>query len=45
MGFKFAAFTEGMIPKMRPIRVENTTATMMAGILIATGAPDRLDMM
>ena len=43
MGFKFAAFTDGMIPKMIPMRVEKTTAMMMAGTLMATGAWDRLE--
>ena len=37
MGFRFAAWTAGSMPKMTPIKVENTTAITMAGTLMATG--------
>ena len=40
IGFKLAAFTDGRSPKIRPISMENTTEPIIAGILIAVGAPD-----
>ena len=35
-----AAFTDGRSPKIRPISMENTTEPIMAGMLMAVGAPD-----
>ena len=43
IGFRFAAFTEGRSPKITPINVENSTEPIMAGILIAVGAPEISD--
>ena len=37
MGFILAAFIAGSRPKIRPIRMENAAATMMAGMLMAVG--------
>ena len=37
MGFRFAAFTAGRMPKTTPMSMENTTAMRMAGMLMATG--------
>ena len=40
IGFRLAAFTDGRSPKIRPISMENTTEPIMAGMLMAVGAPD-----
>ena len=43
IGFRLAAFTEGSNPKITPIIVENSTEPIIAGTLIAVGAPETLD--
>ena len=43
IGFRFAAFTDGSSPNTIPITMENTTEKMIAGMLIATGVCDTLE--
>ena len=40
IGLRLAAFTDGRSPKIRPISMENTTEPIIAGTLMAVGAPD-----
>ena len=43
MGLRFAALTAGIMPKRIPMSMENTTATALAGMLTADGAPETDD--
>lgn len=43
IGFNFDAFIAGIIPKIIPITIENTTDIIVAGMLIATGIIEILE--